>query len=205
MHGKEPEALMTRVVRMNRRVYRQAQLDTHYESYRNVFPHEVGTFVPGDGDPLSRIVIVGEAPGAEEDRLGKPFIGPSGNLLSKWLKSVGLNRRNVFVTNLLKQRPPNNADPTNEQASAAVVLMRWELLLLKPEVVVTLGRFATSVFYPNPRISTLSGTCRKKDYGPTPDSAKTWVVPIFHPSAALRSSSTRRLAAEHFQVVQQFV
>jgi uracil-DNA glycosylase len=197
---------MTRTVRIPRRVYKQALLNTHYESYLKVLELQSwetpdAKFVPGDGDIMSPLVIVGEAPGAEEDRLGKPFVGKSGNLLLKWLKSIGLSRREVFITNLIKYRPPNNADPAETPAAAARALMRWELGILRPQVVVTLGKFASEVFYQNPKMSTLSGTCRKKELYNSADGV--WVVPIFHPSYVLRgTSNTRHKALEHFQVVK---
>src|SRR5688572_14426399 len=96
------------VVRMPKRILVAAQLGTHYESYLKVLPNDETTFVPGDGNVLSDLVIVGEAPGQEEERLGLPFVGKSGNLLSKYLKSIGLNRSDVFITNVVKHRPPDN-------------------------------------------------------------------------------------------------
>jgi uracil-DNA glycosylase family 4 len=190
---------VARVVRMNKRVYRQALLNTHYESYLRVLPNDEANFVPGDGDVMSPVVFIGEAPGEEEDRLGKPFIGRSGNLLTKLIKHIGMTREEVFITNLVKHRPPNNADPTQLQASAASALMRWELKILKPRVVVPLGRFASSVFYSGMSMQAVAGTCRQKDV----DGLKLWVVPMYHPAAGLRSSVVRGQMYEHIQLITE--
>lgn len=190
---------MGKHVRIPRRVLVAGQLNQHYESYLNVLPATGDqTFVPGDGNVLSPVVFIGEAPGEQEDRMGKPFIGKSGNLLSKWLKRIGLNRQDVFITNLVKHRPPGNADPSQKQASAARMLMRWELSILKPRVVVPVGRFATEVFYPNPTMAALAGTARTKYLDPNDGCKKPVIVfPMYHPAAALRSASVRETCWEH--------
>lgn len=191
---------MARTVRVPVRALKEVKLESHYDSYQRAFKND-GTFVPGEGDVMSPVVFIGEAPGAEEERLGKPFIGPSGNLLTKAIRSIGPGREEVFITNLVKYRPPQNADPTPEQAAAARVMMEWELAILKPRVVVTLGKFATEVFYPTPSMRTLSGTSRVKMLS----QVKYRVVPIYHPSAALRSSNVRELFFEHFQIVKEAI
>lgn len=189
------------MVRIPKRAYREAQLATHYSVlYANIMGRNYD-IVPGEGDVMSKLVIVGEAPGETEERMGKPFVGKSGNLLMKWLKSVGLSRKDAFITNLIKHRPPGNADPTEKEAQAARVLMRWEIAIINPRVVVTLGRFATEVFYPNPSMRSLSGTCRVKD-NRNHGGCQMLVVPVYHPSAALRSSATRARAYEDFKQVK---
>lgn len=190
---------MVRTVRVPARAMKELRLGEHYRRYRTVLPNDGTTFVPGEGDVMSKVVIIGEAPGEEEERLGKPFIGKSGNLLSKVLKTVGLSREQVFITNLVKHRPPDNADPTLAQAASARVLMQWEVNILKPKVIVPLGRFATEIFYPSPKMQVLSGTCRRKYV----EGEWYWVTPQYHPSAALRHASVRETLFEHFQSVKQ--
>jgi uracil-DNA glycosylase family 4 len=196
-----------RTVKLASHKCKRARLETHYESYLKVLPNDNTVFVKGEGDIMSKVVFVGEAPGGEEERLGKPFVGKSGNLLIKWLKSVGLSREEVFITNVVKHRPLNNQLNLNEaQLAAARQLMRWELRILKPAVVVTLGRYATEVFYPKPHMGTLSGTCRKKYLDPA-DGCKepVWALPIYHPSSALRSSKVRHEAEEHIQTLRDLL
>jgi uracil-DNA glycosylase family 4 len=187
---------MSRTVRLPKRVYRQARLNTHYESYLTVLPNDTARFVPGEGDVMSDVVFIGEAPGEQEDAAGRPFIG---NLLSKLLNSIGLNRRDVFITNLVKHRPPNNADPDPGTAQSARVLLRWELQILQPRVVVPLGRFATETFYPTPHMQALHGTSREKLI----ERHKAIVVPMYHPAAGLRSSAVRRTMYDDFKLLKQ--
>jgi uracil-DNA glycosylase family 4 len=192
------------MTKVSKRALRQAQLNTHYRStYTNVMGRNYG-IVPGDGNVLADVVFIGEAPGETEERMGKPFIGKSGNLLSKLMKSIGLRRQDVFITNLVKHRPPGNADPTPREAQAARVLMRWELAILKPKIVVTLGRFATEVFYPNPQMSVLAGTCRVKD-NRNHEGVQSLVIPMYHPAAGLRSSKIRELMYEQMHVLRDAV
>lgn len=194
------------MVKVSSRAFRWAQLNTHYtDVYLKAMGREpIPKVVPGDGDPLSDVVIIGEAPGETEDRMGKPFVGKSGNLLIKLLKSVDMHRDELFITNLIKQRPPDNADPTPKEAQAARVLMRWELAILKPQIVVTMGRFATEIFYPDPKMSVLAGTCRVKD-NRNHGGVESLVIPMYHPSAGLRSSKIRSIMYEQMSVLRQAV
>lgn len=190
---------MARTVRLPVKTYRQALLSSHYERYLTVLPNDETQFVPGDGDVMSPVVFIGEAPGEQEERLGKPFVGRSGNLLSKLLAHAGLSRRSVFLTNLVKHRPPGNADPDESTATSARVLMRWELQILQPRVVVTLGRFATEVFWQEPTMRNLHGHARKKRLD---DGHELINVPMYHPSAGLRSSATRTALYDGFQLLK---
>lgn len=190
------------MVRISRRIWKQVRLDTHYE---HTYPNAMNNgkeVVRGEGDVNSPIVIIGEAPGEEEERLGRPFVGASGNLLKKWIRWEEIRHAEPFFTNLLKHRPPNNADPTEEEAQKARVLMKWELAILRPRIVVTLGKFATEVFYPNPTMRVLSGTARVKRLAGEPE-FEAIVIPIYHPSAALRVSSVRDRAQKDFHQVRR--
>ncbi len=104
--------------------------------------------VIGRGGRSPRVVFVGEAPGAEEDRLGLPFVGRSGKLLDEWIAYLGLSKDAYYITNIVKCRPPENRDPTKEEVAACEPFLHEQLDLLKPEYVVCVGRFAMNVFFP---------------------------------------------------------
>ena len=119
--------------------------------------------VPGEGDPETEVVFVGEGPGFNEDREGRPFIGRAGDLLVKLLASIGWRREDVFITNVVKCRPPDNRDPEPDEIAACAPYLRRQLEVLDPAVVVTLGRFSMARFMPGVRISQAHGTVRPVD------------------------------------------
>ena len=119
--------------------------------------------VPGEGDPDTEVVFVGEGPGFNEDREGRPFIGRAGDLLVKMLASIGWRREDVFITNVVKCRPPDNRDPQPDEIAACAPYLRRQLEVLDPAVVVTLGRFSMGTFMPGARISQAHGTVRPVD------------------------------------------
>ena len=134
--------------------------------------------VPGEGDAGADVVFVGEAPGAEEDRQGRPFVGAAGRLLDQLLESVGLARSEVFITNVLKARPPGNRDPRPGEIFHSWPWLKEQIELIRPRVIVPLGRHALECFLPGARVSRLHG-CAVEQAGWT-------YVPLFHPGAALR-------------------
>lgn len=122
----------------------QAQLDTLRARYEHDAPHEqfntqFTNIVFGEGDPTARLMLVGEAPGAEEDRTGRPFVGRSGKLLESMLIAMGLSREAVYIANVLKTRPPGNATPTIDEARASAPYLFGQIAIIKPEAIVTLG------------------------------------------------------------------
>ena len=119
--------------------------------------------VPGEGDPETEVVFVGEGPGFNEDRGGRPFIGRAGDLLVKLLASIGWRREDVFITNVVKCRPPDNRDPQPDEIAACAPYLRRQLEVLDPAVIVTLGRFSMATFMPGARISQAHGTVRPVD------------------------------------------
>jgi DNA polymerase len=153
--------------------------------------HETRTkAVPGEGDPETEVVFVGEGPGFNEDRQGRPFIGRAGDLLVKLIATIGWQREDVFITNVVKCRPPDNRDPQPDEIAACSRYLYRQLEILDPAVVVTLGRHSMGRFMPGARISQAHGTVRQVD--PTTGARAALVVAMYHPAAALRTPSIER-------------
>ena len=153
--------------------------------------HETRTkAVPGEGDPETEVIFVGEGPGSNEDRQGRPFIGRAGDLLVKLLASIGWRREDVFITNVVKCRPPDNRDPQPDEIAACAPYLRRQLEVLDPAVVVTLGRFSMGTFMPGARISQVHGTVRPVD--PATGASSALVFAMYHPAAALRTPAIER-------------
>ena len=146
--------------------------------------------VPGEGDPDTEVVFVGEGPGFNEDRLGRPFVGRAGDLLVKLLASIGWRREEVFITNVVKCRPPDNRDPQPDEIAACSKYLHRQLEILDPAVVVTLGRHSMARFMPGARISQAHGTVRAAD--PSTGARSATVFAMYHPAAALRTPSIER-------------
>lgn len=140
--------------------------------------------VIGAGDPHARVVIVGEAPGRNEDLRGEPFVGAAGKLLDELLASIGLNRERVYIANIVKCRPPDNRNPSAVEVETCTPFLREQLRIIDPEVVVTLGNYATRfILGTNEGITGLRGTVCETD--------TVAVLPVFHPAAALYDRSKR--------------
>ncbi len=146
--------------------------------------------VPGDGPMPAQVMFVGEGPGYHEDRQGIPFVGAAGQLLNELLAGAGLSRDKVYVTNIVKCRPPENRDPLPDEIEACRPYLEEQIALIDPEVVVTLGRFALGVFAPDARISKVHGQPRRVG-------ARTF-MPMLHPAAALHQTSWRRSLEDDF-------
>ena len=143
--------------------------------------------VPGEGDPMTEVVFVGEGPGVDEDRLGRPFVGRSGELLVRLLASIGWQRDDVFITNVVKCRPPDNRDPEPDEVAACAAYLRRQLQVLDPALVVTLGRHSMGRFMPGTMISRAHGTVAPVD--PATGAASARVFAMYHPAAALRTAA----------------
>ncbi len=139
--------------------------------------------VPGEGHPDTEVVFVGEGPGRDEDAQGRPFVGESGRLLSRLIESVGWRRDEVFITNVVKCRPPGNRDPEPDEIAACAPFLRRQLETLDPALVVTLGRFSLATFRPGERIGQSHGTTRPAAVaGPNAATA----LAMYHPAYAVR-------------------
>lgn len=153
--------------------------------------------VPGEGSAESGILFLGEAPGFHEDQQGRPFVGAAGHLLDELLAGIGLDRSKVFITNVVRHRPPENRDPLPEEVEACDVWLKRHLETLQPRVVVTLGRHAMGKWLPGESISRIHGKPRVVD-GVT-------VFPMLHPAAALRSASLRPAMVADFAALAIFL
>jgi DNA polymerase len=140
--------------------------------------------VPGEGNLLSDVLLVGEGPGAREDATGRPFVGPAGQLLAELLHAIGWEREDVFITNVVKCRPPGNRDPEPGEIGACAPYLDAQERALDPAVVVTLGRHSLQRYLPGARIGAVHGRMRRSYTGQH-------VFPMYHPAAALHQASLR--------------
>ena len=151
--------------------------------------------VPGEGDPNADVLLIGEAPGFHENQQGRPFVGAAGQFLEQLLGSVGLTRKDVFIANVIKHRPPENRDPLPEEVAACVPYLERQIEAIDPKVIVTLGRFSMSYFFPGEKISRIHGVPRRH--------GKRLILPMYHPAAALHQGSLRRTVEDDFLKVTQ--
>ena len=153
--------------------------------------HETRTrAVPGEGNPDTEVVFVGEGPGQNEDRQGRPFVGRAGDLLVKFLATLRWRRDEVFITNIVKCRPPDNRDPEPDEIAACAPYLQRQLEILDPALIVTLGRHSLGRFMPGSRISQAHGTVRPVD--PATGASSALVFAMYHPAAALRTPDIER-------------
>jgi len=153
--------------------------------------------VPGEGSGESGIFFLGEAPGYNEDVQGRPFVGAAGQLLDQLLAGIGLDRTKVFITNVVRHRPPENRDPLPDEVAACHVWLERHLAVLRPRVIVTLGRHAMYKYFPSESISRVHGKPRRKD--------GLVIFPVFHPAAALHQPSLREALEADFQALSRFL
>ncbi len=152
--------------------------------------HETRTkSVPGEGNPATEVVFVGEGPGLNEDRQGRPFVGQAGALLTDLLASIGWTREEVFITNVVKCRPPGNRDPEPDEITACAPFLARQLEALDPALVVTLGRFSMARFNPGARIGQVHGTFQRAD--PASGAPRALTFAMYHPAAALHQGSLK--------------
>jgi len=150
--------------------------------------------VPGSGNPNAEIVFIGEAPGAEEDKQGLPFVGNSGKLLDKLLNTISVPRSDVFICNILKHRPPENRDPLPVEIKVCTPYLKAQLKIIKPKLIITLGRFAMNYFFPEESISKVHGQVRKIIW----QELSLTIIPVYHPSAGLRNGTMLKSLQEDF-------
>ena len=147
--------------------------------------------VPGSGNPNADIVFIGEGPGFHEDQQGLPFVGAAGKFLDELLASINLRRKDVFICNVIKCRPPNNRDPLPDEIDACAPWLTQQLEVLKPRMIVTLGRFSMSRYFPGATIGRIHGQAKRIE--------GVLVVPMYHPAAALHQASLRQTIMEDFR------
>ena len=154
--------------------------------------------VPGVGSGESGIFFLGEAPGYHEDLQGKPFVGAAGQFLDELLTGIGLDRHKVFITNVVRHRPPENRDPLPEEVAACDIWLRRHLEVLRPRVIVTLGRHAMGKFFPSESISRIHGRPRRSADGLV-------IFPVYHPAAALHQPALRDALVGDFAALALFL
>jgi uracil-DNA glycosylase family 4 len=156
--------------------------------------------VLGNGNPDADIVFIGEAPGKKEDESGKPFVGAAGKFLDEMLGHIDLKRSDIYITNIVKYRPPENRDPTPEEKKAFLPYLQAQLEIIQPKVVVTLGRHSTNCFLPDLQISEIHGEPKRirlqmKDNN---DELPIVILPLYHPAAALYNGGMRQTLIDDF-------
>jgi DNA polymerase len=157
--------------------------------------------VPGEGHSETEVVFVGEGPGFNEDQQGRPFVGQAGGLLNELLKAIGWKREEVFITNVVKCRPPQNRDPEPSEIAACAPYLRRQLEVLDPAVVVTLGRHSLQTFMPGSRIGGVHGTVHPVDSQTGAANAQTYAM--YHPAAALRAGNLKQTMLEDMSGLPQ--
>ena len=153
--------------------------------------------VPGEGNPHARIMFIGEGPGFHEDSQGRPFVGPAGQFLVELLASINLKRTDVFITNVVKCRPPGNRDPLPAEINACNDYLERQIAALDPEVIVTLGRFSMAKFFGGEKISSIHGRARKVD--------GRICIAMYHPAAGLHQQSLKDTIRSDFKKIPQIM
>jgi DNA polymerase len=153
--------------------------------------------VPGEGSPDAAIMFIGEGPGYQEDRQGRPFVGPAGQFLDELLASIGLRREQVYIANMVKCRPPQNRDPQPAEIAACSKYLDRQIELIDPDLIVTLGRFSLARFFPGETISRAHGKLRQKD--------GRYVYPVMHPAAGLHRQELRSVIVQDFKAIPELL
>jgi DNA polymerase len=154
-----------------------------------------------DGNPDADIVFIGEAPGKNEDEQGKPFVGAAGKFLNEMLAGIGMKREDIYITNIVKYRPPNNRDPWPDEKKAFLPYLQAQLEVIQPKIVATLGRHSMNCFLPDLQISKIHGEPKRvkiqmKEH--KDDVLELVIVPLFHPAAALYNGGMRQTLIDDF-------
>lgn len=173
---------------------------------QNICPdlaNQATQLVFGEGSPDANIVFIGEAPGKKEDIQGKPFIGASGKFLSEMLETVGLTREDIYITNIVKYRPPENRDPSPTEKQDFLPFLQRQLEVIAPKVVVTLGRHSTNCFLPDLQISKSHGEPQhvKLQFKENADVLDIVILPLYHPAAALYNGGMRQTLLDDFSTI----
>ena len=153
--------------------------------------------VPGEGNPHARIMFIGEGPGFHEDRQGRPFVGPAGQFLEELLASINLKRADVFITNVVKCRPPGNRDPLPAEINACNNYLERQIAAINPQVIVTLGRVSMAKFFGGEKISSIHGLARKID--------GRICIAMYHPAAGLHQQSLKDTIRSDFKKIPQMI
>ena len=162
--------------------------------------------VPGEGNPDAEILFIGEAPGAQEDKQGRPFVGASGKFLDEMLNSIGLKRSDVFITNIVKFRPPDNRDPRPDEIKACLPSLLAQIEIIRPKLVVFLGRHSMNVFFPKLKISEAHGEPIDNTIETQAKAKlKLTFLPLYHPAAALYNGGMRQTLFDDFARIPELL
>lgn len=153
--------------------------------------------VPGDGRVNAEILFVGEGPGFHEDQQGLPFVGASGKYLEQLLELIGLTRKDVFITNIVRCRPPQNRDPERIEIEACEPYLDRQIAIIRPKIIATLGRYSMAKFFPDGKISKIHGVPKKEE--------GRIYYPLFHPAAVLRNPALREPMEEDFKRMKKLL
>ena len=153
--------------------------------------------VPGEGPANASIMFIGEGPGFHENEQGRPFVGAAGRFLEELLASIGMERTQVFITNVVKCRPPGNRDPLPEELEACSDYLERQIQAVNPKVIVTLGRFSMARYFPNAKISEVHGQAMRV--------RGRLVVPMYHPAAALHQASLKPVVERDFALLPELI
>jgi DNA polymerase len=176
------------------------QLETIHKKWFQVCTCDLKTTatqpVPGVGNASSDIVFIGEAPGKDEDLQGKPFVGRAGKFLNEMLETIGMKREDIYITNMVKYRPPNNRDPLPEEKNACRVWLYEELACIEPKIIVFLGRHAMNNFFPELQISAAHGKLIHKKFKSI---GTEYFLPLYHPASALYNPTLKEVLIQDFR------
>lgn len=186
----------------NRTESNQAKLDAIFQQIvaAQVCPElasQATQLVFGDGNPEAQIVFIGEAPGKHEDLQGKPFVGAAGKFLNEMLEMINMKRDDIYITNIVKYRPPNNRDPLPEEKQAFLTYLVRQLDVIQPKLIVTLGRHSMDVLLPGLKISQVHGQPKRYQ-------GKIY-LPLFHPAAALYNGGMRQTLIDDFARIPEIL
>lgn len=188
----------------NKNSIEKPSLDTLKIKYSNCQKcplHETKShFVYGDGNPQAMIMLIGEGPGAKEDQTGNVFVGPAGDLLTKMLKAININREDIYITNIVKCRPPNNRDPFPAEKEACLPYLLEQIELIQPKILILLGKVAANTLLPQQEKSTLN-SYRNKEHNF--HNIRTFVT--YHPAALLHNASYKLPAWHDLQYIQHYL
>ena len=160
-----------------------------------ILPLRESNLVFGEGNPDCKVLFIGEAPGFHEDQQRRPFVGRGGQLLNELIREVGWKREDVYITNIIKRRPPENRDPSPEEIEAYKPYLARQIEIINPKIIATLGRFAMNYFLPEAKIS--------RDQGRVFKVGERLILPLYHPAAALRSTEVTKQLRESFHKLPQ--
>lgn len=178
-------------------MYTLDELNTIVRRCRRCPLHRTRTnTVFGEGNPKAKMMFVGEGPGFNEDMMGRPFVGRAGQLLDKMMESVGLKREEIYITNIVKCRPPNNRNPYEDESKVCIEFLRWQVKIIDPDIIVCLGAVSSrNIIHKDFRITKDRGVWYKK--------GKFNIIATYHPAALLRDESKMKDAWEDFKNIKK--